>query len=172
MHQIVLGVHGDRSTDLFCISPEIVLGSLDRFLRFLGALHAGDIELSGTPSHGCFKLEQPHHAVCAVGNSVNMTWFTGTFGNQLTAALLEDRYKHFFHIGKTNVGELHVVEFHTADFLQLLFDSSAALNGVLQNFLNLSLGKFSVRVQQFSEAGYHFADGDTAASSFGSTLLT
>ena len=58
------------------------------------------------------------------------------------------------------VREVHIVEFHAAQFLELFFDSTTHFQRQLQNLLQLFFCIFTIRIQQFDKATDHLADGN------------
>ena len=157
MHQVIPVIDRNGSTDLFRVSPEIVLSRLNGFLRFFGALHACDIKFSGTISHGSFKLEQSFHAISAIRHSKDMSRLPDAFWDKLAAALLDDRNECFIHRCQADIRKLNVIKLHATDFLQLFFHTSAAFNSIFENFFDVFFGIVPIRVEKLNKAGDHFA---------------
>ena len=87
-----------------------------------------------------------------------MTRLTDTFRNQLAAALFQNRYEYLFHIGIADKGKLHIIELHTADFLQLFFDPTPSLDCISQDFFHILFRVLFVRIDQLCQAGYHLSN--------------
>ena len=83
--------------------------------------------------------------------------------NQFAAALFRNGNKGLFKAVVVDKREIHVVELHAADFLELFFDAAAHFQRKGEYFADFFLAKISVRIEQLQHAGNHLAHGDRIA---------
>ncbi len=99
-----------------------------------------------------FQAKHTDHAGSATADSINLTGIADTFRNQFAAALLRNRNIVFFKAVVVDITEVHIIELHTAQLLQLFFYAAAHFQSNLQNLLQIFFGKLTVRIDQFQKA--------------------
>ena len=86
------------------------------------------------------------------GNRVQHAGIERPFGDQRSATLLRHADELLFHALLVDVGEMHIVELHAADLLELLLDPAANLKGVFEAPPHGFLVVFLVGIQQLQQA--------------------
>ena len=64
------------------------------------------------------------------------------------------------HILQIDIGEIHIIELHAAQLLQLFLHAPPHLQRHLQNLLQLLLGIHAIRIHQFHQTAHHLPDCD------------
>jgi len=76
------------------------------------------------------------------------TWIEGALGDQGTAALFGYTDELLLHILLIDVGEMHIVELHAPDLLELLLDATTGLQGIFQTSLDRIPVIILMRIEQ------------------------
>ena len=74
--------------------------------------------------------------------------------------MLGDTHIAFLEGFQVDVREVDIIEFHAAQLLQLLLDTTAHFQRQHQDFFHILLGKLTIRVNQLQVTVYHSADSN------------
>ena len=104
---------------------QVRIGCVSRTLAVFIQAEAFLYELTVTRKHLAFQTERADDTVLASGNRIYMSRITNPVRNDLSATSLRNTYVVFIKGLVVNVGEVHIIELHAADLLQLLLYPAA-----------------------------------------------
>ena len=118
------------------------------------------LEFTRTGQHLRFQAEHTQHARLSARYRIYLTGAAHSFRNEFATALFRNRYIVFFEGLSIDIREVHIVELHAAQLLQLLLNAAAHFQGQLQNFFQVFFCEFTVRINEFQVAIYHPANSN------------